>query len=110
MPAHEDASESQSGSPALTEERVESDTVGPGQAARLKGAHRVRAAAPEQLVLALEEQQAPVDLAKGFPAAGDSKRSRYLHQVAEGGMGIVHSALDTVLLRRFAQKTMRDCA
>jgi tRNA A-37 threonylcarbamoyl transferase component Bud32 len=84
--------------------------VGPGEARRSRRPRGVRAAPPEPLARALATPQATVDLPRAFPAAGDSGRSHYMHEVAEGGMGLVSCAFDTVLLRRFAKKTMHSSA
>jgi tRNA A-37 threonylcarbamoyl transferase component Bud32 len=84
-------------------------TVGPGEARKSRRPRRVRANPAEPLAQALAAQQAPV-VPKAFPNAGDAERSRYLHEVAEGGMGIVSCSFDTVLLRRFARKTMHNAA
>jgi tRNA A-37 threonylcarbamoyl transferase component Bud32 len=85
-------------------------TVGPGEARRSRRPRRVRANAGEPLEKALAAQQAPVVVPTAFPGAGDVARSRYLHEVAEGGMGVVSCSFDTVLLRRFARKTMHSSA
>jgi tRNA A-37 threonylcarbamoyl transferase component Bud32 len=100
----------QTGVPLAAEHESPGKTVGPGEAASGRRTQRVRAAPPEPLAQALSAPRAAVDLPRAFPPASDPERSRYLHEVAEGGMGIVSCAFDTVLLRRFARKTMHGAA
>ncbi|HVU04538.1 MAG TPA: serine/threonine-protein kinase [Polyangiaceae bacterium] len=67
-------------------------------------------ASPGRAVQTMHSAGTKAELPASFLPAASPERIRPLSQVGEGGMGVVHSAVDSVLLRRFAQKMMREPA
>jgi serine/threonine-protein kinase len=83
-------------------------TLGPGYLNLEGHPSTVRAQAPGAQVRTMRSSGSPPALEPPpLPPAAPPERIQSVNEIASGGMGVVESAFDSVLLRRVARKTMR---